>query len=155
MGSNKVRTFLDENGVKYVTVTHSPAYTAMEIAASAHIPGRELAKTVMVKLDGELAMAVVPSLRNVDFDMLAQAAACEEAELANEEEFKYRFPDCEIGAMPPFGNLYGVPVYSCESLRDDEYIAFNAGTHTQLIRMPRKEYEKLVQPTVGLISRND
>ncbi len=106
MPLQKLREFLDQNSVKYVSISHSPAYTAQEIAASAHIPGQELAKTVMVKLDGKMAMAVLPASFKVDLDHLGSATGADAVELATEEEFKGLFPGCEPGAMPPFGNLW-------------------------------------------------
>jgi Ala-tRNA(Pro) deacylase len=105
MPVEKLREFLDRNRIKYVVISHSPAHTAQEIAASAHIPGRNMAKTVIVKLDGRLAMAVLPASELVDLELLADAAFAQRAELADEEEFEDRFPDCQLGAMPPFGNL--------------------------------------------------
>ena len=143
-----LREFLDKNDVKYVSISHSPAYTAQEIAASAHIPGDELAKIVMVDVDGRLAMAVLPSSLQVDFDDLADALGAERGELANEKEFSERFGECEVGAMPPFGNLYDMDVYVAEELTGDEQIAFNAGTHTELIQMAYSDFERLVQPKV-------
>ena len=141
-----LKDFLDKNGVKYVSVTHSPAFTAQEIAAAAHIPGKELAKTVMVKLDGKMAMAILPASFRVDFGLLKKAASAKKAELATEEEFKDSFPECELGAMPPFGNLYGMPVYVSEALAEDEEIAFNAGSHIELLRLSYRDFERLVQP---------
>jgi Ala-tRNA(Pro) deacylase len=143
-----LRDFLDRNEIRYVTITHSPAYTAQGIAASAHIPGRELAKTVMVKLDGRLAMAVLPASKRVDLDHLRQVAKAKRAELCDETEFKDAFPGCEVGAMPPFGNLYGMEVYVEETLKEDEEIAFNAGSHTELIRLAYSDFERLVKPRV-------
>src|SRR5581483_10890337 len=129
MPLSKLREFLDQNKIPYVVISHSTAYTAQGIAALAHIPGKELAKTVMVKLDGELAMAVVPASTLVDLTALKAVAGVKEAELASELEFKNRFPDCETGAMPPFGNLYGMTVLVDEGLAHLEEIAFNAGSH--------------------------
>jgi len=146
MPVKKIKEFLDSQGVKYVVVSHAPAYTAQEVAASAHIPGKELAKTVMVKLDGTMAMAVLPASRVVDFDKLKQAAGSAKAELASEDEFRSLFPECEVGAMPPFGNLYDIPVYVERSLTEDEEIAFNAGSHKELFRMAYEDFEKLVKP---------
>ncbi len=148
MPVKKLTTFLDERKVKYVTIRHSPSYTAQEIAASAHIPGKELAKTVMVKLDGKMAMAVLPASQRVDFDMLKQAAGVGKVELATEDEFREMFPGCELGAMPPFGNLYGMEVYVADGLAEDEEIAFNAGSHTELIKLAYKDFERLAQPRV-------
>jgi Ala-tRNA(Pro) deacylase len=147
MPVKKLKEFLDESGVRFVSIVHSMAYTAQEIAATTHIPGKEIAKTVMVKLDGKMAMAVLPASYRVDFNLLKKAAGAKKAELASEEEFKDVFPECEVGAMPPFGNLYGMEVYVAQSLAEDEEIAFNAGSHTELIKLAYKDFENLVKPT--------
>lgn len=144
----KLKDFLDKNGVHYVTISHSKAYTAQTIAASAHIPGKELAKTVMVKVDDCLAMAVLPASYRVDFNLLKLAIGAKKVELAREEEFEDIFPNCEVGAMPPFGNLWNMRVFVAESLTSGEMIAFNAGSHTELIRMTLSDYLKLVNPQV-------
>jgi len=148
MPVKKLKEFLDQNKIKYITITHSPAYTAQEIAAIAHIPGKQLAKTVMIKFDNEMGMAVLPANHKVDFDMLKEMICAEFVLLATENEFKSMFPGCEPGAMPPFGNLYNMPVYVSEALTKDEEIAFNAGSHTELIKMSYKDFEKLVQPKI-------
>lgn len=149
MPARKLKEYLDAHGVKYISIVHSPAYTAQEIAASAHIPGRAMAKVVIVDLDGELAMAVLPATCKVVLQDLRQLTGCDRASFATEEAFEARFPDCEIGAMPPFGNLYGMKVYAAESLRQNPTIAFNAGTHTEVIQMAWADFERLVQPTVA------
>ena len=151
----KLKGFLDANGVKYVCISHSKAFTAMEVAASAHVQGREMAKTVIVKLDGKLAMAVLPATRKVDIERLRRGAQAETAELANEHEFRADFPGCELGAMPPFGNLYGMNVFVDPQLSEDKEIAFNAGSHTELIRLSYKDFRGLVQPKVLPILQND
>ncbi len=148
----KLREFLDGRRVKYVVITHSPTFTAQEIAASAHIPGKELAKTVVVKLDGKLAMAVLPASRKVDFAALKSATGAQQVGLASEKEFQGMFPECELGAMPPFGNLYGMEVWVDESLTQDAEIAFNAGSHTELIRLSYKDFEQLASPKVARIA---
>ena len=148
MPLSKVRTFLDQHHVKYVVISHSKAYTAQGIAAIAHIRGQELAKTVIVKLDGALAMAVLPASYQVDLLALKKVVGVKDAALASEREFKQHFPDCETGAMPPFGNLYGVPVYVDQTLTRDREIAFNAGTHLELIRMEYEDFDRLVEPQV-------
>jgi len=153
MPEKKLKDFLSREGVKYVSIYHSPAYTAQEIAALTHIPGKELAKTVMVKLDGKMAMAVLPASYRVDLDLLKKASGARSVELASEEEFRDRFPGCEVGAMPPFGNLYGMEVYAAQSLAKDKTIAFNAGTHFELIRMAYQDFERLVQPKVVKFSK--
>jgi Ala-tRNA(Pro) deacylase len=148
MPVKKLKEFLDSNKIKYVSITHSLAYTAQQIAATAHIPGKEVAKTVMVKLDDKMAMAVLPASYRVDFGLLRQASGASKVELATEQEFTGMFPECEVGAMPPFGNLYGMEVFVAESLAEDEEIAFNAGSHTELIRLAYKDFERLVKPKV-------
>ena len=148
MPLRKLREFLDGQNVKYVLITHSKAYTAQEVAALSHIPGKELAKTVIVRLDGRTAMAVLPATRKVDLDMLRDAAGAKKAQLAHEEDFKGLFPECEAGAMPPFGNLYGMDVFVTPGLAEDREIAFNAGSHTELVRMVFKDFERLVKPRV-------
>lgn len=148
MPARKVKEFLDSHKIKYVSIKHSEAFTAQEIAASAHISGKELAKTVMVSLDGKMAMTVLPASDRVDLDRLKEAAGARQIELLVEKDFKDRFPDCEVGAMPPFGNLYEMDVFVSESLAEDEEIAFNAGSHTELIRMAYKDFERLVRPRV-------
>ena len=148
MPLKKLRDFLDSKNIKYVTIEHSRAYTANEIAATAHIPGKELAKTVMVKIDGKMTMTVLPAYCKINFELLQEAAGASNVELSSEQEFKDMFPGCEIGAMPPFGNLYGMEVLVDKSLCEDEEIAFNAGSHTELIRLSYKDFEKLVKPKV-------
>ena len=148
MPVRKLTEFLDSEGVRYQTIGHSPAFTAQEVAASAHIPGKELAKTVMVKVDDELAMAVLPSFKRVDLDRLQKATDAKHVELASEREFKELFPECELGAMPPFGNLYGIKVFVDDSLAEDEEITFNAGSHTELMRLSYHDFERLVHPQV-------
>jgi Ala-tRNA(Pro) deacylase len=152
MPVQKVREFLDQEKVKYVTIQHSEVYTAQEVAASAHISGKEIAKTVIVKVDGKLAMAVVPASYNVDFDLLKKAAGAKTVGLASEGDFKDKFGDCDIGAMPPFGNLYDLDVYVGESLAEDAIIAFNACSHTELIQLAFADFQRLVKPTIAKIS---
>jgi Ala-tRNA(Pro) deacylase len=152
MPVQKLKDYLDAQNVKYVAIQHSPAYTAQEIAASAHVRGKELAKTVMVTLDGRLAMVVLPASRKVGFDSLCQASGADNVQLASEQAFRDMFPDCEVGAMPPFGNLYNMEVFVSRLLSHDEEIAFNAGSHTELIRMSYKDFERLAEPKVGRIA---
>ena len=143
-----LKEFLDREKIKYVSIVHSTAYTAQEVAASAHITGKELAKTIIVELDGKMAMAVLPANRKIVLQDLREVTGSEEVKFASEEEFKKQFPDCETGAMPPFGNLYGMEVYVAESLTDNEEIAFNAGSHTEVIKLAYKDFEHLVRPKV-------
>lgn len=124
----------------------------MEIAALAHIPGKDLAKTVMIKINGHMAMVVLPATHMIKMDLLKKVVENENIRLATEQEFKDKFPDCEVGAMPPFGNLYNMEVYASNSLKEDEEIVFNAGTHTELIKLSYKDFENLVKPKVAEIS---
>jgi len=148
MPLSKLREFLDQHNVKYLVISHSVAYTAQGIAALTHTPGRELAKTVMVIVDGRLAMAVVPASCRVDLTRLKRHLRADSVELASEAEFRDQFPDCETGAMPPFGNLYGMDVFADESLALDKEIAFNAGSHRELVRMNFPDFRDLVGPTL-------
>ena len=147
MPETRLKEFLDKEHIKYVSIDHSPAFTTQEIAAAAHIPGKELAKSVIVKVDGELAMVVLPASEHVRLVSLRETLGARNVELADEHEFKEAFPDCETGAMPPFGNLYGMKVFVSQALREDEEIAFNAGSHSELIRLTYADYERLVHPT--------
>jgi len=144
--------FLDDNRIRYVTLRHSIAYTAEQIAESAHVPGEELAKTVIVTLDGRLAMAVLRATDKVDLDLLRGAAGAGSAELATEVQFQGKFPGVELGAMPPFGNLFDMRVYVDEGLTHDERIAFNAGTHSELIQLDYSDFERLVKPVIANFS---
>jgi Ala-tRNA(Pro) deacylase len=152
MPIQKLTEYLDSHDIKYVVISHSVAYTAQETAAFAHVSGKAVAKTVIMKIDGELAMAVLPASVNVDPSQLRTAAGAKSAELASEEEFQDRFPDCETGAMPPFGNLYGMPVFADESLTRDKEIAFNAGSHRELVRLSWEDFERLVKPKVTVFA---
>ncbi len=135
--------------MKYVSLIHSPAFTAQEIAAAAHVPGNELAKTVVVHLDGKMAMAVLPANLKIILEDLREAVGTEQVSFATEDEFKKLFADCEVGAMPPFGNLYGMDVYAATPLTEDKEIAFNAGSHTELIKMAYSDFARLVKPRVA------
>ena len=146
MPALRLQHFLADRQVRYDTLVHPAAFTAQEIAEAAHVRGRDLAKCVMVKLDGRIAMVVLPASMRIDFERLRHASGAHHAELASESEFKDLFPECELGAMPPFGNLYGVDVYVEHTLAQDHAIAFNAGSHTELIGMPYAEFERLVSP---------
>ena len=118
-----------------------------------HLSGKKLAKTVMVRIDGTLAMAVVPASFHVDLNLLRTAARAQTVEIATEQEFKDAFPDCETGAMPPFGNLYGMAVYADASFGEHEEITFNAGTHRELVRMGWADMVRLVNPTITQLTR--
>jgi Ala-tRNA(Pro) deacylase len=155
MPVKKLKEFLDSKGIKYQSINHSPAYTAQEIAASTHVRGKELAKTVMVTLDGKMAMAVLPASRKVSLDLLREASGAANAQLAAERAFCDMFPGCEVGAMPPFGNLYDLDVYVSKLLTEDEEIAFNAGSHTELIRMGYKDFQRLVKPKIARLAHGE
>lgn len=148
MPISKLTDYLDENGKKYIVMKHSEAFTAQEVAASAHIPGKDMVKTVIVRVDGDIKMVVLPSTHDVDFNSVKDALDADEVELASEEEFEELFPDCELGAMPPFGNFYDIDTLVAESLTEDSEIAFNAGTHKEVVKMAYSDYEELVQPQI-------
>lgn len=149
MALSSLMEYLDRQNVAYVVITHSPAYTAQGVAGLAHISGKELAKVVIVRLDGRLAMAVIPAKFHVDLELIRRAAKAQVVALATEEEFKDRFPECETGAMPPFGSFFGLNVFADESLEKDKEIAFNAGTHRELIRMSWDDFKKVAKPKIA------
>lgn len=148
MSLNRLKEFLDSQHIKYVVISHSVAYTAQGIAALTHIPGKDLAKTVVVRINGKLALAVVPASCQVDLALLKTATRATTIALASETEFRASFPDCETGAMPPFGNLYDMATFVDERLSRDKEIAFNAGTHRELIRLGWDDFERLAKPSV-------
>lgn len=146
MPVKKLKEFLDTHHIKYVAMSHSPAFTSQEIAAAAHISGKQLAKTVVVKMDDKLAMVVVPANLQVNFAKLREATGAAKADLASESEFKDKFPGCEVGAMPPFGNLYDMPVFVSNQLNQQGHIIFNAGSHSELVQLTFGDFERLVKP---------
>ena len=146
MPVKKLKEFLDSNKIEYITINHSLAYTAQRIAASAHIPGKEVAKTVIIKADEKLIMAVLPASCKINMELLKDSINAKQIEIAQEKDFGLLFPECEVGAMPPFGKLYGMEVYVAEKLTMDEEIAFNAGTHRELIKLAYIDFERLVKP---------
>ena len=148
MPLSSLRKYLDDNGVKYVVISHSASFTAQGTAALAHIPVRELAKIVVVKLDGELAMTVLPAYLYVDLALLKSTLGAKVLELASEQEFRERFPECDTGSMPAFGNLYGMKVFADESLLHDTEVAFNGCSHRELIRLAWKDFERLAKPRI-------
>ena len=152
MPLSKLREFLDSHHIKYLVISHSLAYTAQGVAALAHVSGKKLAKTVIVKVDGVLATAVIPASEHVDLDQLRTLAGAKTVEIASELEFKDAFPDCETGAMPPFGNLYDMAVYADTSLAQQEEITFSAGSHRELVRMRWTDMARLVNPTVDKLA---
>jgi len=145
---DRLENYLRENAVSFEVQYHPRVITAQEVAATEHVPGKMLAKTVMVLADGEMVMLALPAPYRVDLEKTGEFLGAKEVRLAEEKEFENEFPDCEVGAMPPFGNLYDLPVYADESLADDETIFFRAGTHTDTISVRYADFHRLVQPTV-------
>lgn len=157
MPIKKLKTYLDNNHVRYLVITHSTAYTAQETAQVTHISGKEVAKTIMVNADGKdgrMIMVVLPASKRIDFNLFKQATGEQTPELATEEEFKDVFPDCEVGAMPPFGNLYKIDVLVDKALTQDKEIVFNAGNHHELVKMEFEDYNKLVHPRILELTRS-
>lgn len=148
MSASKLKEFLNSRGVKYVSIQHSPAFSAPEVAASAHVAGRDFAKTLVVKLDGAMVMVVIPATRRLVLSDLREMLETDRVKLATEDELRCAFPDCEVGAMPPFGNLYGMPVYVAASLAAEPEIAFNACSHTEAVKLAYADFAHLVKPRV-------
>ncbi|MBV9575933.1 MAG: YbaK/EbsC family protein [Gammaproteobacteria bacterium] len=148
MPVKQLKEFLDSHQVNYISMNHSPAFTSQEVAAAAHISGKQFAKTVIVKLDGRMAMVVLPANDLINFAKLREIAGITKVDLASEVEFKDKFAGCEVGAMPPFGNLYDMPVFLSNHLEHQDHILFNAGSHSELIELAFHDYERLVKPKV-------
>lgn len=153
MPNTKLKKFLNEHNVKYQIISHSLAYTALEVAQAAKISGYELAKTVIVKADGKIVMVVLPARDKLDLELVKSALHANLVSVAPEEEFAEHFPDCEIGAMPPFGHLYDIPVYVAQELSHDQNIAFNAGSHLEVIKMAYVDYAHLEKPRVAVLTQ--
>ncbi len=151
--SQRLKQFLDNARLPYHMELHPPAYTAEEIAEVAHVSGYDLAKVVIVVADGQHVMVVLPASHRIDMEALRKSLGAQELRLARESEFANEFPDCEIGAMPPFGQLYSLPVVASVAIRQDEDIYFNAGTHREMIRMKREDWELLAKPRWETFSR--
>ncbi len=146
--SKKIIQFLKDQKISFELLSHPEAYTAQEIAQAQHVPGKELAKTVIIKSGGTYALAVVTAVQQVDLKLLSEVTGAPTT-LAEEKELAELFPGCELGAMPPFGNLYNLPVYVDTLLKEDEHIVFNAGTHVDTIKMAYSDFEKCVKPKVA------
>lgn len=144
----QLQELLDREGVRYEISYHPPAYTAQQVAQAEHVPGREFAKVVVIRSSAGFALFVAPAPYKVDLERVRAILGDAQARLATEDEFRHLFPRCEVGAMPPFGNLFGLPVFVDPELSRDESIVFNAGSHTQTVRMRYADFERLVQPTV-------
>ena len=151
MSVRRIREYLDGNKARYARLPHSPAHTASEVAQAVHIPGREVVKTVVLKIDGRMALAVVPSTHDVDLDRVKEVLGAMSVALATEGEFADRFQGSQLGAMPPFGNLYGMGTIVDRSLAKEKFIAFNAGTHTDVFAMPFADYRRLAHPLLARI----
>jgi Ala-tRNA(Pro) deacylase len=150
----KLQQYLDEHHVRYQVATHAEAYTAQEVAQAQHVPGKQMAKVVIVKQeDGTPVMVVLPASYTIDFDRLSRVLGAQ-AELAQEREFRDLFPGCEVGAEPPFGNLFGVDTLADTALTTDDEIIFNAGSHWQTVRMRYEDFARLVQPRVAAFARH-
>jgi Ala-tRNA(Pro) deacylase len=149
----RLESYLNENNAPFQVQRHALAYTAQEVAASEHVPGKMVAKVVIVIADGRMAMIVLPAPYTVDTGRAAWVLKAKEVRLAREDEFRDAFPDCEVGAMPPFGNLYDVPVYVDKALAEDETIVFRAGSHTETMSVKYADFHRLVQPKVGEFAR--
>jgi Ala-tRNA(Pro) deacylase len=143
-----LKEYLDNHHVKYSCVSHSRAFTAQEVAESAHVSGKNMAKTVIVKIDNQLAMVVLPAHDYINFDALKAVTGAVTIDLASESEFKSKFPECDAGAMPPFGNLYEMPVYASSRLSQHHQMVFSAGTHIELMQLAYADFERLVKPKV-------
>jgi len=146
--ASRVKDYLEQNKVPYSHCTHRLAYTAQEVAAAQHVPGREMAKTIILKTDSQFVMLVLPAVMKINLKTLRDDLPFAHVELATEIEFAEIFPDSELGAMAPFGNLYGLPVYVDKSLAEDAEIVFNAGTHVDTIRIKYVDFSRLVQPAI-------
>jgi len=144
----RLKAILDEAKVPYEVYNHALAYTAQEIAARQHVSGNDLAKVVMIEADEQLVMAVVRGNDKIALHMVEDSLDVRHVRLATEDEFIARFPECEIGAMPPFGNLFGLKVYVDPALAKDEFIYFNAGNHVQTVRLKYQDFARIVQPIV-------
>jgi Ala-tRNA(Pro) deacylase len=145
----RMEQYLQENGVPFETMTHSQAFTMQEVAAALHVPGDQVAKVVIVKADDRMVMLVVPAPYRLDFGQLRSLLDAKKVRLAEEHEFEGLFPDCATGAMPPFGNLYGLPVYVDEILALQPDIVFRVGTHRDTMKVAYADFGRLVQPTVA------
>jgi Ala-tRNA(Pro) deacylase len=150
---DSIRRFVEARGVGFTPIHHRIAYTAQEEAAATHVPGREWAKTVVCIADGKPILAMVTANDHVDLEAIRSASGTKVVRLASEAEFASLYPDCETGAMAPFGPLYGQPVFVDEALTRDEEITFHAGTHADAIRMRYQDFDGLVHPVASCIGR--
>lgn len=152
--SRKLKMYLDREHVHYDVLPHPEAFRAVAVAHALKTPEKEMAKVVIVKVEQRFVMAVLPASWQVDLHRLREVFATPHVRLATEDEFKDLFPDCEVGAMPPFGILYGLPVYVDRALTEDEEIVFQAGTHSEAIRMRYADFAALALPVVAEYHRS-
>ncbi len=145
----RLEQYFRENGVGFQAMTHPAAYTAQEVAAAQRVPGKQVAKVVMALADGKPVMLVVPASYRIDLAKLKAGLGAQEAQIAREKDFSALFPDCDTGAMPPFGNLYDVPVYVDRALTEDVEIVFQAGTHRDTMKIVYADYARLARPIVA------
>lgn len=153
MPVRQISEYLNQHNVEYRCYNHPPAVTALEIAESTHVPGHLLAKPVIIKADDQFVMAIVPANEHVDLELLRQVMGADQIRMAKESEFNRLFPLCEVGGMPALGRLYGLPVYLDQSLINEDWIAFNAGTHTEVLKMDMENFKRLEHPTVCAIAQ--
>lgn len=151
----RLETYLRENDVVFQEQQHPTAFTAQDVAASEHLPGKLMAKVVMAIADGRMIMLVLPAPERVNIEEVGRIIGATEVRLAHEDEFAYIFPGCQVGAMPPFGNLYGIPVYVDKQLTEDDTIYFQAGSHTYTLSVKYDDYVRLVWPTVASFTFED
>lgn len=145
----RMEQYLRENGAGFEVMVHSQAFTMQEVAAALHVPGDQVAKVVIVKADGDTAMLVLPAPCRLNIDMVCTLLGAKKARLAKEKEFADLFPDCATGAMPPFGNLYDVPVYVDRSMAEQSDMVFRIGTHRETMKIAYADFARLAKPTVG------
>ncbi len=148
MPDRQIAQYLSAHNIRYISHQHEPTFTSQELAATIHHSGHCVAKTVIINQDGTLAMAVLPACERIDLRQLQEHTNAQWVSIAQEHEFEQRFPHCEIGGMPPFGNLYKMPVYASSTLAHEPVICFNAGSHTEIIQMAFSDYERLVSPQI-------
>jgi Ala-tRNA(Pro) deacylase len=145
----RLEQYLRENGAGFEVMTHSQVFTMQEVAAALHVPGNQVAKVIIVKAGDELSMFVLPAPYRLNIDQVCTLLGVRKARLANEEEFASLFPDCATGAMPPFGNLYGLPLFVDQSLAEEKNIVFRIGTHRETMKLAYADFSRLAQPIVA------
>ena len=146
MINQQIKEYLEKKHVKYATINHPTAYTASQTAQAAHIPGKQMIKVVVIKADEKLAIVALPAHENIDINALRKLTKAKKVVLAHEYEFNEQFPGCDVGAMPPFGELFKMEVYMAESLTKQNWLACNAGSHSDLLKIKGDEFLKLVHP---------